>query len=394
MSNKKKEESVVNNYLNAVLCSLELIHSFKDYTVQVPRIADSNGLSKDILKKYGETSGLLKRNITKRKAISSIEDDKGEEYDLMPIKLHIGLACGKTYHVILGEKASLMRLEYCVGGPSVKKSGELLNVAPAGSLVISNDFWRTLVDLISPFTDFEEWSLNEESNFDEGSKNRKMSTTKSIRGNQISSSLAKKTIGTNITAGNFKDIHFVAQNDLVLSDFIQLLDSIWSATVSVDMLLPNTEQFKISSYFMEESLAKSVTNSMNSQSPSEYELIQNFNQIRNIVSVFILLKNVDINDFGSTTISGLSQKAMSVILSNTQKHGGCCRQFICDDKLTSVLLVWGMDGFAHEKGDTIHAVNAALDIATDLRNLMSDNFSIGVAYGSVYEEQILFYLIF
>ena len=362
----------------AILFVLELINDFKDYAVKVPKITDSfkDQLARKLPFEYNKKK-YRKRSSTK---LTFQEND----YFMIPIKIHISLACGKTDHVILGEMGSINRLEYCIGGPVVKESGELLNVAPAGTVVVSNVFWKILVEIISPYFNDEHWILDDESTIQKSSEQlgRKLSTIKYLVSNELSAP-AKKVLGQRIAINAGKKFRLISEKEPNLGDFVEVLKSSFDTINEPNMHTPNPSQLKTIYIFMEESLAKSVTNAMKSVNPSEYELIQNFNQIRNIVSVFIMLKSIDITNFGSNEMSTISQKAMSTILKNTQKYGGCCRQFICDDKLTSVLLVWGMDGYAHEKGDTIQAVSAALEISKEFAQFMDDNFSIGVSYGPV-----------
>ncbi|KAJ3119933.1 hypothetical protein HK100_000102, partial [Physocladia obscura] len=78
--------------------------------------------------------------------------------------------------------------------------------------------------------------------------------------------------------------------------------------------------------------------------------------------------------------------SMEVIVSTTQVHGGCLRQFNCgtNDKALTALLIWGLEGQAHEKGEYNLAVSAACQIASKLRSIVNENFAIGVTSGTVF----------
>ncbi|KAJ3027788.1 UNVERIFIED_CONTAM: hypothetical protein HDU68_003127 [Siphonaria sp. JEL0065] len=105
-------------------------------------------------------------------------------------------------------------------------------------------------------------------------------------------------------------------------------------------------------------------------------------QLRSVSVVFIKFK------FHSETVSeqknlNYLQAAAVAIISHVKEYEGCIRQFNCDDKALTALLVWGLEGHAHEKGESFVAMLAATEIAKSLQGCLEDpnGFSIGVTTG-------------
>ena len=86
--------------------------------------------------------------------------------------------------------------------------------------------------------------------------------------------------------------------------------------------------------------------------------LEEFNQIRTRTYVFIRFPTLDVAEFSNPSIINLAQTLLNIVIKISQKNGGCCRQFGCDDKTTTILLVWGMEGFAQERGESYHAMKS------------------------------------
>ena len=143
----------------------------------------------------------------------------------------------------------------------------------------------------------------------------------------------------------------------------------------------NPYQLSLAMQYVEESLAKYLQQS--SMRLDSVKSISDYNQLRYITSVFIRFPTLDVSAFSNRETVNIANDALTVCLTATKKHGGCCRQFGCDDKAATVLLIWGMEGYAHERGEAVHAVAASLEIAKGLEPIFGTGFSIGVAAGSV-----------
>ncbi|KAJ3115996.1 hypothetical protein HK100_001183 [Physocladia obscura] len=80
----------------------------------------------------------------------------------------------------------------------------------------------------------------------------------------------------------------------------------------------------------------------------------------------------------------LLQKATQIILKSVCNFEACLRQINCDDKGVTALVVWGLDGFSHEKGEAALVIGAALFMSESLKAILGTQFSIGIATGSVF----------
>ena len=107
-----------------------------------------------------------------------------------------------------------------------------------------------------------------------------------------------------------------------------------------------------------------------------------YNQVRTITSMFIRFPTLDVAQFVDNI--SIAQNLVSTSLKIVNQRGGSCRQFGCDDKAATILFVWGMEGYAHEKGEGIYVLDAALELRDAFREIVDSNFSIGIASGSVY----------
>ena len=147
--------------------------------------------------------------------------------------------------------------------------------------------------------------------------------------------------------------------------------------------------------FIEESLAQIVNlanasskvnnNDMDYSESKHYAnlTLQEFNQVRNITSIFIRFPALYVNQFTNKNIIDTAQTVLSKALKITKQNGGCCRQFGCDDKATTLLLVWGMERFAHERGESYYTVKAAVEMAMEFQTIVNSEFSISIATGKV-----------
>ena len=342
-----------NYAVDSILCCLELLHEFKSCTVKIPKKANMNA---------------------KQQSISKTKKTQ-EEFESFCLKLHIGLAIGPTYHVILGSVADNIikeRLEYFIAGPSVKESCELLAMSPSGYLCVSERLWNLFSSLLSKESGVFELqdSINPPNQYSFSKNHAKISPLEDS--SKLNIGICKK------------GYRIVSQEETGISILTNLLKKY--ATTYDEVLIDNIPKTLKFLSFVEESLSASLkialSESSNYADILKNEILTNFNQVRRkVIVVFISLKSLNVAEFNSPENISKAQKAFSSIISITQLNGGCCRQFGCDDKLTSALLVWGMDGYIHEKGDTVYAVRAALEIQDKLNEL---EFSIGIATGSVF----------
>ncbi|KAJ3217629.1 hypothetical protein HDU67_007571 [Dinochytrium kinnereticum] len=121
---------------------------------------------------------------------------------------------------------------------------------------------------------------------------------------------------------------------------------------------------------------------MNLDDASEY------NQVRRVTIVFLRLTSFCVRDAASPCLLQTAQNVMLAALSSIRAFGGCLRQFNCDDKAASLLMVWGLEGFAHERGEPLYALSAALALSKKLEAIVGNEFSIGVCTGKVFSGMI------
>ncbi|KAJ3100533.1 Adenylate cyclase type 10 [Phlyctochytrium planicorne] len=112
--------------------------------------------------------------------------------------------------------------------------------------------------------------------------------------------------------------------------------------------------------------------------------LDDYNQVRRVCIVFIQVQGLSLDTIGADSNLPDLQNFMDAVLVGVNTHGGCCRQLNCDEKGLCALLVWGLEGFAHEKGEEKHAVAAALQIQQSLLAIFGSSFSIGVTAGQVF----------
>ena len=407
-SSQIKDCETANRAVDATLCSLELLQEFKKYLIPVPKINehyDSNNTNKEY--KNIASKSLSKRNskqnfgdLFKTTFIPSDSDDNNNrEYDhhqnddlsnieMMPLKIHIGMAMGELCHIIVGlpnlkndssanEHSSKQningRLEYCISGPVVQEAGDLLGFAKSGEVAFSKNCWITVKKEI------EKSFINIDKNWDLMGNHDDLNGT--VPGSVLKTSMAnksqKKSFGRSIHNGIL--INQEEKDAMQFADMLQTISVSSNKGEGDFSRYLSSPQLELTSLaYIEESLAKYI---FNSSGPTDES--RDYNQIRSIVSVFIRFPSLDVSSFSNPETLEKANRAVGICLEETRKQGGCCRQFGCDDKAATILLVWGMEGYAHERGEADHAVAAALEISKGLKSIFGKEFSIGIASGSV-----------
>ncbi|KAI8619253.1 hypothetical protein BC830DRAFT_804356 [Chytriomyces sp. MP71] len=109
-------------------------------------------------------------------------------------------------------------------------------------------------------------------------------------------------------------------------------------------------------------------------------------QLRSVSVVFLKFGGFQSETVAEARNLKQLQDASLLIMRKVHEFEGCIRQFNCDDKSLTALLVWGLEGQAHEKGESYVAMLAATEIAKQIPNCLEDKlgFSIGVTTGTVF----------
>ncbi|KAJ3117667.1 Adenylate cyclase type 10 [Phlyctochytrium bullatum] len=280
------------------------------------------------------------------------------------LNVHIGIGCGEVWHVFVGSER---RAEYLVTGPAVADAGKALDVGKPGQVVLLetalkaaaaaedpmlaalvNSFRRgegTLtVDVKSPGLVQSKRVLkhllgrsrlgSEGGWVDQISFARKASATPMADGDKdaIPGSVPYAVLGAT-SSGRKKSVGVAPLTDFRRPTAMKSLSS---------------RQFA----FLEPSLAKHAARSRRF-SLSDYQ------QYRTITVLFVHMSSPSPFAGGSSALLLDLQFLAEALFTAAAKNGGTCRQINFDDKGVSGLLVWGIEGFAHEKGDAPYAVTAA-----------------------------------
>ncbi|KAJ3094255.1 hypothetical protein HDU97_008316 [Phlyctochytrium planicorne] len=356
----------------AILCCMELLELFQDYQINLDserfqNPARTSTASKLVVKgdndEFSSQNGgnSLKRKFTKFPGKDDEQEDEHREYSsgtfllrtlsrksgkeetfkkdsslighsstVQPLSIHIGLGFGEVHHVFVGNVSTRNdginsgRCEYFISGNALLHAGIMLNRGKSGQLVFS----------ASGHGDLEYSSILDQVKIgDDVHLDLKQSTFAGLK-NVLE-----------ILTGNGDDLEFT--------------ESKIPMTLFEGKTLP----------YVEPSLLKHLDAfSPRRQGEGEFQshnslFSDNANQYRTITVLFLRLSNIPIERIGTsaTVISDVNFAAQKVIEVVT-KNGGTCRQIHADDKGLSALLVWGVEGFSHEKGDHLYAVTAAMEI--------------------------------
>ena len=337
--------------INSTLCCLELLYQFREYNVEVP-------------------ASPLKENSKK----NSDKLDSSKETKILPLRIHIGLSLGGTLHVMLGkagddDSTRLGRAEYFVAGNNLDIAGYNLGKSESGQMVVSFDFWDILIKNL-PLSKRKEWDFSH--------------STASKKKYKIIASKDNDTVKIDVHESNV--VNFI--------DLLKDNASIPNPMDSENYVQPQTSDLKskFSLWYVEESLSLEIIQSRHNDTrkitPMQYKTSNSdYNQLRKIATVFIRFPKL-VYALGDCQ---LAQEVYECIIKIARMYGGTLRQFNCDDKGSSALIVWGMQGYAHEKGESVHAVRAGIEMSSKLETIIGSDFSIGISSGTVYETNCIFF---
>ncbi|KAJ3094731.1 Adenylate cyclase type 10 [Phlyctochytrium planicorne] len=362
----------------ALLCCMELLEQFDDYVVQIKGNSfkpnsqsldidenDFRRVSTNSKKQFLSWSRKGSRMDTsesfghRKETVKDVEESE----HVQKLSLHIGLGFGDIHHVFVGSspkvnqntseaKPSPCRSEYFISGRALYDAGIMLSRGTSGTLVFDQkDMSITTVerDLLYQFID----------------KSSGLVFLQFTSKNDDDSDLERLRNGL--------ESHLPPRKLLGKGEGIFLLDE--RACKSDQRLLA----------FIEPSLKKSLLRQHDAlyssgQSLNDGGFSDNLNQFRTITVLFTHFPNIPIDRLG---ISPRILSDVNFIAEETigaaAEYGGTCRQIHADEKGLSVLLLWGVAGFSHEKGDHTNAVSTALRIEKAFRERkwwwMEDEFS-------------------
>ncbi|KAJ3097415.1 Adenylate cyclase type 10 [Phlyctochytrium planicorne] len=338
----------------AILCCIELLQKFENYSIKVGQVQNHTNAAGGDEEEAGLTPNSQKDASRQKRASYSgsakTSDQSRRASMAFPIEttrfqklgLHIGLGFGEMHHIFVGSfpdsshdvtKPKNGRAEYFIAGKALLDAGIMLNKGKSGDLVFLKDglenlaYWSELRRYLD--------SSNE------------TVFVSSAKADLLELNLAmSKTLKESDEAESWTENQF---HDSFKSDprFLSFLEP------SLTRHLISTPAGPIGSITL-----PSTTSSLS----------ENINQFRTITCLFLCLPNIPVEKLGNSAVfQDVNFVAMEVIKA-VNTHGGTCRQMHADEKSLSALLVWGVEGYSHEKGDHNYAISAGLDILGSLRN--------------------------
>ncbi|KAJ3133255.1 hypothetical protein HK101_004482 [Irineochytrium annulatum] len=328
--------------LKAMACGVELLAAMKGYQVDISPIQHRGGPALE------------------------------KEPAIIPLKIHIGIGVGTMYRVHLGEPepaaaldhTQIPRRKFFVAGPAVVMAGEMEGLAGSGQMAAP-------------------------------------ATTKT---------LLNKMLGDAVTFRTTSDGSIVVSEKDDLNVVIEMLKAahalcepnrarIGADTEGVIIACPkfmSHDFLRVLSY-VDESLAFHLLHSdaafshREVRNPDYTEKVEAgyvesnnaIDQLRNVTVVFIRFTGLSVAHMNDSQTLQLTQKLFMTIVGVLRRSKGCLRQFACDDKAATALIVFGLSGLAHERGEELAALRAAWEIRLKLLQLVGTDFGIGVASGVV-----------
>ncbi|KAJ3106304.1 Adenylate cyclase type 10 [Phlyctochytrium planicorne] len=308
----------------AVECCLELLEEFESYFV---RVAHESGGAAEVpssspLDEYlSGGGGMDLRQFLRHQRDSIVAEDirrpskkRIPDKDMQKLSIHVGLGFGEVHHVFVGalEDSDSERAEYFVAGKALNDAGEMLTRGRAGQFVFDAKALEMYFD-----EDANYWT----------SKNRSSEVVLEC-GTHTFEELKNKL------RGNVDEFNEWSENRLPVPN------------------RPDPSRIA----FIEHSIAKNL---FSEQTTS----LDHFNQFRAITALFIRFPHIPIDRIASSSrilddVAFVADQVMRIVARN----GGTCRQIHADEKSLSVLAIWGVEGFSHEKGDHVYALAAGMEL--------------------------------
>ncbi|KAJ3190639.1 hypothetical protein HK101_008513, partial [Irineochytrium annulatum] len=299
------------------------------------------------------------------------------------LSIHIGMGVGVMHRIQVGEAATDQnahrdehavqpRREYFIAGEAVVNAGEMEGAARKGELAIPDTAKRALTTVLGSAYPFR------------------------------SASVSGATILSE--SDNLPDI--VAKLRAATAPMSQ------ASPVDVEGILPGppahmSPEFLRTLTYIDESLAlylvkqtpmrRRKSSTAGSTQPGRAVMLRSaaatrppdnvvdggVNQLRNVSVVFVRLAGLSVARMNEPETLSLVQQIFIMIVGCIRRTNGCLRQFACDDKSASALIVFGLSGFAHERGEEVAAMRTAYEISGKLSVMIGNDFGIGVASGVV-----------
>ncbi|KAJ3193635.1 hypothetical protein HK101_004451 [Irineochytrium annulatum] len=359
--------------------------------VATARVAQMEPLleEEEVTKNCDQTAELLKATICSldlldamRGMTVNLRSTANEADHIHTLKIHIGIGVGSMLQVLVGsdgvEQGQKPRREFFIAGKAVIEAGEMLNRASSGEVALPARAFALLEDHFGNFGSIAVRSdgislLSERVDLVELSQQLQGSLVNWIRTNGLHAAACE---------GDLVDID--DRNLEICDGLLPFLEESLAAHISkaATNRYYSTNRVKTSVLERQTTSSSIKRGSLASNRPRNID--SDVGQLRNVSIVFIRFSGLSVESMDDPQTLSTAQAVFGIIMETLRKLNGCLRQFACDDKASSALIVFGLAGFAHEKGEEKIACLAAWDICAKLKMLMGSGFSIGVTSGTVY----------
>ncbi|KAI9345581.1 hypothetical protein BDR26DRAFT_139924 [Obelidium mucronatum] len=350
---------------------LQLMIFFKNYELVVPlKQAGQTGTtsSASSTRTDGRRNSVDATN-DRRRSSSVITEALEKQTKKQPLKIHIGLGIGEMQHVHIGDDVSktgsadglFPRSEYFIAGKSLKNSGILLGLGKPGDFTfdsIGHDF------VIGAMTAEPSFPPVRKGSRELGGRYFMVTETDPIDKYLLCLNQALQ-----------------AQPDLNSDSEGTLISSKERDSGFINTIVPYIDDALAQSVRVVEPVSSSEE--LDGESPFSVDL-GNYDQLRGVAVLFLYFPAFNVDTVAQPDNLSKLQKITVVILAAIRKHQGCLRQFNCDDKSLTALLVWGLEGFAHEKSECYFSMAAAMDMIPQLGEIIGNYFAIGATKGTVF----------
>ncbi|KAJ3167749.1 hypothetical protein HK101_011744 [Irineochytrium annulatum] len=289
-----------------------------------------------------------------------------------PLKIHVGIGIGTLHRVHIGdatqeepcvgaaERRPLPRREFFVAGQAVVHAGEMEGIAARGEIAIGLPEGHALSDIFGKHTDCKLPATDKPVVISET-----MDLARLQRTLEAIYALRDREKGQH----SWRDEGSLPERlDFMSPNFMKVLTYV-DESLALYMSKPSSMPRHDSG------LARNPTESG--------ERGSGVNQLRNVSIVFIRFTELSVANLNDPKMLLQAQKIFMTIIGVLRRFNGCLRQFACDDKAASALIVFGLSGFAHERGEEVPAMQAAWEIRSKLMEIVGFGFAIGVTSGVV-----------
>ncbi|KAJ3021830.1 UNVERIFIED_CONTAM: hypothetical protein HDU68_009431, partial [Siphonaria sp. JEL0065] len=349
---------------------LQLMSFFKNYELVIPEKTTNKQI---VIITSNQRSSNERRNSVelndRRRSASVISEALEKQTRKQPLKIHIGLGIGEMQHIHIGDviKNGSMdglhsRSEYFIAGKALKNSGILLGLGKPGDFTfdsIGHDLVIGAMTSEPSFPPVRKGSRELGGRYFMVTERDPIDKYLACLSQALGPNSLRSSIDSEGTLTNVKD-----RDPAFISTIVPYIDDALAQSVRIVEPANSTEE-------------------LDGESPFSVDL-GNYDQLRGVAILFLYFPVFNVDTVAQPDNLEMLQKVTVIILAAMRKHQGCLRQFNCDDKSLTALLVWGLEGFAHEKSECYFSMAAAMEMAPQLTKVIGKDFAIGATKGTVF----------